>query len=217
MLVNNNFSNKTIDIEIKKALDKLLTSTNQATSREDRGTTHRLFYKNQMSPAYQKDEKVLRDIVRRNVSAVNENDKVQLLIYYQNKKASSLAMKNNLNEEPLLKSTDVVYVYKCPFGDCKLRKNVSYIGQTSTTLSRRLTCHLQSGAPQIHTETVHGRRLSRRDLVENTTILARQPDRRRLIIMEAFYIRDLVPQMNSQQDIQGICKLYDTVPKLSVT
>ena len=172
-----------------------------------------LFYQNQMGPAYKKDEHVLCDIVRRNVSTVNAQDKLQLLIYYRNKKTSNLVMMNNLIKEPLLKSTDVVYVYKCPFGDCKLRKNASYIGQTSTTLSSRLTCHLQSGAPQNHTETVHGRRLSRRNLVENTTILARQPDHRRLVIMEAFYIRDLVPQLNSQQDIQGICTLYDSVPK----
>ena len=168
-----------------------------------------------MGPAYKKDENVLREIVRRNVSTTNTNDKLQLLIYYRNKKTSNLVMRNNLIKEPLLKSTDVIYVYKCPFGDCKLRKNANYIGQTSTTLSRRLTCHLQSGAPQNHTETVHSRRLTRRDLVDNTTILARQPDRRRLIIMEAFYIRDLVPQMNSQQDIQGICRLYDTVPRMT--
>ena len=90
-----------------------------------------------------------------------------------------------------------------------------YIGQTTTTLSRRLTMHLQSGAILNHTKTAHDRHLTRQDLTENTTILAREPNRKQLIILESFYIRDAVPTMNTQQDIQGVCSLYDSSCPLS--
>ena len=119
-------------------------------------------------------------------------------------------MKTNEIKEPSPKATNVVYAFKCTYGDCKLRTNACYIGHTTTTLSRCLTMHLQSGAILRHTKDEHDHDLNRQDLVNNTTILAREPDRKRLVILEAVYIRDAVPTMNTQEDIQGICSLYDS-------
>ena len=119
-------------------------------------------------------------------------------------------MKNNLQDVPTLKATNVVYAFKCPLGDCKLQNNARYIGQTTTTLSRRLTMHLQAGAISKHMTDIHHRHLTRQDLTTNTVILAHEANRKRLIILEACYIRALMPNMNTQQDIQGVCSLYDS-------
>ena len=70
--------------------------------------------------------------------------------------------------------------------------------------------HLHSGAIAKHMKEVHDRNVTRRDLTENTEILAREHNRKRLIILEAFYIRAFMPNMNTQQDIQGVCTLYDS-------
>ena len=53
--------------------------------------------------------------------------------------------------------SNVIREYKCKEGECELLAQAKYIGMTITTLSRRLTMHLQSGAiklcPQTETYT----------------------------------------------------------------
>ena len=68
----------------------------------------------------------------------------------------------------------------------------------TTTLSRRLTSHLQAGTPKNHTIQEHGVSLTREMLVENTTILDTSNDKRRLQIKEALYISTKRPVMNIQ-------------------
>ena len=122
-------------------------------------------------------------------------------------------MCNNLTRDnSLLKSTNVVYEYKCKIGDCAHRRNSSYIGHTTTSLSRRMTMHLQSGGPMTHTLSDHGRRLQRSELVTNTTILTKCPLQRKLKILEAVYIRDKDPMINRQQDMRGTLWLSDGQP-----
>ena len=58
-------------------------------------------------------------------------------------------MKNSPPPHPTLKRTNVVYEYKCNMGDCEHLPS-SYIGMTTTTLSSRLTMHLQKGGPADH-------------------------------------------------------------------
>ena len=107
-------------------------------------------------------------------------------------------MKNNMTEKTNdLNKTGVIYQYVCQIGGCKLQ-NISYIGMCTTTLSRRLTCHLQAGTPKNHTMQEHGVPLTREMLVENTTILDTCDDKRRLQIKEALYISIKRPVMNVQ-------------------
>ena len=54
-----------------------------------------IFYKNQMSNSYKTDERILKEIVVRNVSCVNNNDELKLKIYYKNKRVNELVMNNN--------------------------------------------------------------------------------------------------------------------------
>ena len=163
-----------------------------------------------MTPAYREDERAIRTIITQNVAPTDPDTKLQLVIYYKNAKSRQLAMKNNETRTPSLKATNVVYAFKCTHGDCKLRTNARYIGQTTTTPSRRLTMHLQNGAIAKHMRDAHDRDVTRQELIQNTKILAHEHNRKRLIILEACFIRALIPSMNTQQDIQGVCTLYDS-------
>ena len=119
-------------------------------------------------------------------------------------------MANNMTRDKTpLKRTNIVYHFKCTKGDCALLPTSGYIGYTTTTLSRRLTMHLQSGGPQHHTETEHGTRLNRQDITKNTTILAGAPDWRRLVALEAILIREKDPSINRQTNARGILQLYE--------
>ena len=69
---------------------------------------------------------------------------------------------------------------------------------TTTTLSRRLTMHLASGGPKNHSEQIHGSKLTRQELVNNTEILRIETDFPRLQIIEALLIRKESPLINSQ-------------------
>ena len=118
-------------------------------------------------------------------------------------------MKNNTQDENKLKSSNVVYLYKCSHEDCKLR-NTAYVGHTTTSLSRRLTCHLQSGAPHDHALEAHGTQLTRNELVNNTTILTKERFQQKLQVKEAVLIKEMSPSLNIQYDFQGVLKLYDS-------
>ena len=78
---------------------------------------------------------------------------------------------------------------------CELH-NQTYIGLTTTTLSRRLTMHLSNGGPKQHTQNSHNINLTRQSLVNNTKIICTNNDPYRLSIIEALYIRKLCPSIN---------------------
>ena len=61
----------------------------------DRQTDIQLFYRNQFHREYKKDERALRDIIKNNITPVDPDQQVKLVIYHKNKKTSSLVMRNN--------------------------------------------------------------------------------------------------------------------------
>ena len=72
--------------------------------------------------------------------------------------------------------TNVIYMFKCPLGDCVSKENNTYVGLTITTLSRRLTVFLNgSGSIALHlkTNSIPNTKF-RQILVEGTTIMARE-------------------------------------------
>ena len=75
----------------------------------------------------------------------------------------------------------------------------SYIGMTTTRLSKRLSVHLQEGNFFQHYRQHHGV-LQRPALLENTTIIDRDQDRRRLHLREALHIMKLKPTLNVTQE-----------------
>ena len=209
-LVNNHYSCQEIDKEVREALHKFLTKPKEGRQTEgEKGQTYRIFYKNQMTANYKADEKALKQIIKKNVTPQDKKDRLQVVIYYRNKRASNLVMKNNEHDSGKLKATNVIYAFKCTYGDCEPRPDAEYIGHTTTSLSRRLTCHLQSGSPLQHMKDAHNRKLTRADLTENTTILARESNRKRLQITEAVFIRLRKPLINTQQEHDGILTLWN--------
>ena len=59
-----------------------------------------LFFLNQISAQYKQDEKQSTQFINRNVRAADNNRKVKLNIYYENKKLSNLLIKNNIHNRP---------------------------------------------------------------------------------------------------------------------
>ena len=85
-----------------------------------------------MHSEYKKDEAVLRTIINNNVSAVDPDSVVNLIIFYRNKKTSQFLMKSfPLADSDPLKRHGVVYRIICPEDGC----NHLYIGMTTTKLS----------------------------------------------------------------------------------
>ena len=108
-------------------------------------------------------------------------------------------MRSKPIETKWLMRTNVVYQYDCPSEDCRLQNN-SYVGYTTTTLSRRLTLHKQAGTIKTHMEDKHNTTLTREHLVGNTSIIHSNRDPRRIEIMEAIHIRDHAPSINEQKN-----------------
>lgn len=137
-------------------------------------------------------------MIYNNVKCVNTEDNLKLITYYKNLKTTHLIMKNNITPKGgPLKETNVIYKFNCKHVDCEPR-NIAYVGLTTTTLSRRLTMHLQNGAIKKHYADEHKRKLTREDLVNNTVILNKSPDYQRLQILEALIIKNFRPYLNLQ-------------------
>jgi hypothetical protein len=206
-LVNNGFSNSDFD----RRLNHFINSKFDKQTARQEVVTHTLFYKNQMSLAYKTDERVLHSILTQNTQCVQLTDRLQLVVYYKNKKTSNLIMKNNLNSgKEDLRSTSVVYQYTCHLGDCGLHP-AHYIGETVSTLSRRITSHLQVGAPKKHTIDEHDTTLTRSLMVDNTKIIYRASDSIRLKIAESLLIGQLHPVINYQDTgIARTLRLFST-------
>ena len=209
ILADNNYPIAAVECEIKLALSKRV----EQPAMTPQGTTHHLFYKNTMSPGYRADEQAIRNIIHRNCKPTDTADKVKLNIYYQNSKSSSLLLKNNMASDPsTLKQTNVVYHYKCTLGDCALLPCSAYIGNTTTSLTRRITMHLQQGGPLTHTRQYHDENLTRQLMTQNTKILTKTRDKRRLIALEAIYIREMDPTINKQVNARGTLQLLGGPP-----
>ena len=165
-----------------------------------------------MNPEYKRDEQRLRKIIKDNVNMKNHRDKLQLIIYYRSTKTRDLVMKNNLTPKVRdLARTNLIYDFQCSIDECahQIRSEVTYSGLTTCTLSRRLTYHLQNGAIKNHVLTAHGRKITRKEIVEMTTARYYQNDYQRLEILEALIIRFEDPLINRQDTgKKKVLKLY---------
>ena len=83
-----------------------------------------------------------------------------------------------------------------------------YVGLTQTTLSQRITMHLQSGSIKEHFRLHHNTQVTRQDIANNTTIVARASNRYQLAIKEALIIQNTQPIINRQfNNFSNILKL----------
>ena len=198
VLVNNGYSNNEVNAAVNRAVDKWYQQTPKTFPNEKE---IKLFIKNHMSSDYKIEERIIKDIIYKNVKPTDPEQKLRLVIYYKSKKTSQLLITNRRKAEPApLREDHVIYEHTCTIEGCGPQ---TYIGMTSTTLSRRLSCHLQNGAIKQHNSDLHRTILTRKQLEEGTKIIDREKDPRRLVLLEALYIADLEPPMNAQSsDLQ---------------
>ena len=95
-----------------------------------------------------------KTLIHRNKFPTDPNKKIKLIIYYNKFKTSNLIIKNNSSPSiGVLRKTNVIYYFKCPFGDCISENYNICIGLTSTTLSRMHLSDTNSIAP--HLKNIH--------------------------------------------------------------
>ena len=179
------------------------------TTNTEEPTKHKIFYQKQFSEAYKTDERVIRNIISNNVECSNKIDILQFIPYYLSNTFTKLITKNNQGPPtPPLKKTNVIYQYKCSHGDCEHLNN-TYIGMTTTTLSRRLTMHVASGGPKQHALTNHPMPHTREELVNNTKIIFSESNNNKLSITEVLLIQKMQPSINTQSTgISRTLKLF---------
>ncbi|XP_076050566.1 uncharacterized protein LOC143031066 [Oratosquilla oratoria] len=172
----------------------------KTTYRSFRLATKLIHIKCLMSTSYKTEERIIKGIIKRNVKPINEGNRLNLVIFYKNNWISNLIMRNNTTPvRPLLQRSHAVYKFVCQHEDCG--PHASYIGMTTTKVSRRLTLHLFSG--KNHYSNRHQRRLTREGLVKVTSIVTTEKDHKRLAIIEALHIKHSNSDMNKQlQDLQ---------------
>ena len=197
LLVNNGYCNSEIDQEINKQLERQRQSK---VTESKNGKSHILYYRNYMNTQYKTDEKILKDIIKKNVKCNSDSEHIELRIYYQGQKTSQLVMKNNPNVTKPSNRTNVIYKFSCSHEDCRSR-DAYYLGATTTTLTRRLTMHLrEETGPVEHWITKHKQKPSHKTLKENTKTFDIINDHYRLFIQEALYIARYKPPLNTQQN-----------------
>ena len=209
ILINNGYSNKQVDSEIRKFLGQ-----NVPHKKAPTGVTHKVFFQNFMNPKYTQNELSVQRIIKSNVKVKNSADRLQLVIYYKSTKTKDLIMKNNLLPKAReLARTNLIYDFNCKIGECVHLppKQIRYSGLTTCTLSRRLSYHQQNGAIRNHVEKKHGRRITREEIVTMTKARCYVRDTKRLQILEALIIRFEDPYLNRQDTgEQRVLKLYGT-------
>ena len=128
--------------------------------------------------------------MRRNVKSANENDKMELIIYYQNIKTRDLIMKNKniaSNNNDLLSKSWSLYKFTCPHEDCELLTS-SYIGMTRNTINKRLEQHCKDGAIKEHLRLKHQQNSTLELLQQNTCPVKQSRNTKRLFMYEALTI-----------------------------
>ena len=196
ILVNNGFSNKLVDNEIKNFLKRDIDKRPKEVEE-----VHNLYYQNYMNSGYRQDEVALKEIIKDNIKIKKQNGRIKLVIYYKTRKSSQFFMKNNNGPKTRdLATTNVIYDFNCQKDEC-LHLNqpkTTYTGATTCTLSRRISLHLQNGAILSHSEGIHRTKPTRKDFEEWTKIRYIERDTNRLFILEALIIRQEDPFLNLQ-------------------
>ena len=72
------------------------------------------------------------------------------LIYFNKFKTSNLFISNNSSPSTeLLDRKNIIYMFKCPLGDCVSKEYDTYVGLTTRTLPRQLTMYPNDSSSQI--------------------------------------------------------------------
>ena len=145
-----------------------------------------------MSRKY-KEEKTIKSLVHNNITPLDNNKKINLVIYYKNNKMKNLLMKNHPRpNEDLLKECMVVYRFTCPIQGCP----GSHIGMTTMRLIKRISCHIQEGVIFRHYKP------SPDTLLECIEISGRADSDLRLCLKEALFIEKEKSTLNTTDEVK---------------
>lgn len=195
-LIDNNYSNSEINQLITFFINSKTNLRNQTSTTDKKLEVLQIYYRAQIHNGYKIDETIIRSIIKKNVQIASPSThKLSFNIYYKPVRAHQLVMKNNFAKTNLLKRTNIVYQFRCPLHN---DSSPCYIGQTRTTLARRLTMHVQGGNINTHFQQIHNTRVTRQILDDNVTILSSSNDPVRLRVCEALLIQELRPDLNTQ-------------------
>ena len=156
---------------------------------------------NRMHKNYKVDEQVITNDIHRHIKLTEYQKQIKLVIFYTKFKAYNFVVKNNKNsDKPHLTQSNVVYRFICPFREYLSENNIipnTYIGYTTTTLSRRLTYSLfEVSAIKQQIRTKHDKETDKlkspdikKILINNTKIIYKNNNINCLQILEAITIK----------------------------
>merc|ERR1712121_271651 len=107
---------KSVHAEIKRSTDVLL--TNGYSKNEIEKQTNRIldnwYNKSHFSTKYTEDERIMKQIVKKNVTPTDPNKKLLFTIYYKNKKTCDFLLRNSPKiEKKEIQKSNVIYRYIC--------------------------------------------------------------------------------------------------------
>ena len=204
LLIDNNYTNKQVDLHVRKFINMKIKRKNNI--QKEKKNTINIYYKNNWHTNYKVDERVMKDIIKKNVTSKNKEEKLNLIIFYKNMKTNNLVIKNNpYNALEPLETPNIVYKFKC------VSCNDTYIGVTRVSLRKRLNQHSYNGSIKSHYQIKHNKKIEKEELYQNTMILHKENDHQRLLIKECLLILKEKPQINKQdQNFINIISLYNT-------
>ena len=120
---------------------------------------------------------MLKNLIQKNVLSTDPTKNIRFIIYYNKFKISYLIILNNTSPPPLnLLTVQTSYICSNVPWETVSSENNTYAGLNTTTLSRRLTIHLNdSSSIALHLKTSSIPRSKLCNIfVENTTIIVHE-------------------------------------------
>ena len=90
-LINNGYSNQEVQERVRVNINKWYANPTQKPPTQE----IKLFYRAYFHKNHKQDEAAIRKIINENVAPTEEDTKINLNIYYKNKRTSELLLKNN--------------------------------------------------------------------------------------------------------------------------
>ena len=80
ILINNGFSNKDVERSTKKILERWYNNDNPSGPKPANEDSIKIYYKSFFSTAYKEDERIMQQIIKRNVKPIDPNTQIKLII-----------------------------------------------------------------------------------------------------------------------------------------
>ena len=200
LLTNNGYNDHLIEKVIKTKMDKYAAPNHENKQNQD---SIIIYYQNSYHNNYKQECDAIKNIIQRGIHPTDANTIIKTRIYCKPNLTRSLFMRNSTAPRPPRETTtNVVYQFTCKEGRCD--GSSTYIGRTSSTLRRRLQFHRNQGSIFQHFTEEHDRKPPLQYLIENTSIIHRETNFRRLQISEAVSITCQRPTINIQQTMDFI-------------